>query len=210
MKHLTSTEIVQLLTALTERDVLQMQEYFDQTHKLPQDHGYLVNKRIRKEASVKALIAALHQSTNSSVREILCDLLGELHAKTAVSALIACLEDSSAHVRSAASDALAKIRSPQAGEALMKRMVAAETDIEEQRMVAVALGAVGHRPAVPLLIKTLSSVDPSLRGSAAWSLGALQAREALDALEQAYEREQETYPRERMQVALDIIQHPNA
>lgn len=69
-------------------------------------------------------------------------------------------------------------------------------------MIVVALGAVHHHAAVPLLIPMLTSDDPSLRGSAAWSLGALRAHDAAPALEAALRVEQVWYPRARMQVAL--------
>jgi HEAT repeat protein len=209
MKHLNALEIIQLLSSPTKIDSIRIQEYFDRTGKLPPDHGYIVKSQIRKEASIRELIAALHQTTNSHVREVLCDLLGELQAKTAFPVLITCLEDSAAGVRSSAADALAKIGNPLAGEALMKRFAGIETEIEVQRMIAVALGAVGYRPAIPLLIKALVSIDPDLRGSAAWSLGVLKSLEAANSLEQALSHEKELYPRERMKIALDTIQQVN-
>jgi HEAT repeat protein len=209
MKHLNVQEIIQLLSSTTESDTARIQEYFDRVGELPPDHGYVVKSRIRKEAPIKELIAALHQTTSSHVREVLCDLLGELQAKTAVAVLTTCLEDPSSGVRSSAADALAKIGNPLAGEALMKRFAGAETEVEVQRMIAVALGAVGYRPAIPLLIKALVRTDPGLRGSAAWSLGVLQASEAVNSLEQALSYEVEIYPRERLKIALDTIRQVN-
>jgi HEAT repeat protein len=74
-------------------------------------------------------------------------------------------------------------------------------------MIAVALGAVGHTPVISVLIEALRSPDEGLRGSAAWSLGALGAVKAHHALEQALSRETEWYPKERLREALQTINH---
>jgi len=115
------------------------------------DQGYLVKSHLRDKASIKELIAALQTSTIPDIREILCDVLGDLYAETAVPALIKCLDDPFSDVRSAAADALAKIRSPLAGEALMKHFTEQEKDMEVRRMIAVALGAVNYHPAIPAI-----------------------------------------------------------
>jgi HEAT repeat protein len=107
-------------------------------------------------------------------------------------------------VRSAAADALGKIRDARAGNALLRRFDL-ETDIGVKRMLAAVLGAVGHRPAIQLLVALLSSDDRSMRGSAAWALGNLRAEEAIAPLEESLTQETESYAIERMTQALEWI-----
>lgn len=186
MKNLTATEISQLLANLG-------------------NEGYSIKRRIRREAPLKEIIAALENSINPDMKEILCDILGELHAKMAVPALISCLDDPSPGVRSSAADALAKIGSPRAGEALLRRFSGEETEDEVRRMIALALGAVGYQPAIPKLIEALADPDSSLRGSVAWSLGALRANEAIDVLQQVLASETNPYAVARIQESLEAI-----
>ena len=72
-------------------------------------------------------------------------------------------------------------------------------------MLAAALGAVGYRPAIPLLVKALTNSDANWRGSAAWSLGALQAHEAVNALQSVLRFECHPYAMARMREALNTI-----
>jgi HEAT repeat protein len=62
-------------------------------------------------------------------------------------------------------------------------------------------GAVGHRPALSLLIEALKNPVGMLRGCSAWSLGALTAQEAAAALHQALAAEDDAYARTRLQIA---------
>ncbi len=169
------------------------------------DQGYLVKSHLCDKASVKELIAALQTSTTAYIREILCNVLADRYAETAVPALIKCLDDPFSGVRSAAADALATIRSPLAGEALMKHFSEQEKDMEVRRMLAVALGAVNYHPAIPVLIGALSASDASLRGSVAWSLGVLHAKEAINSLENALIYEKNSYASTSMIEALNAI-----
>lgn len=152
-----------------------------------------------------ALVEALRAAAGVIPRAVLCDALGFRHEKQAVGDLVACLEDESPGVRSSAADALAKIGDPAAGPALMARFELPDPDLGVRRMLLSALGAVGHREAIPLLIRWLGNPDPSQRGAAAWSLGAMRAEEALTALEEALEVERVAYPKERISAAIRAL-----
>lgn len=132
-----------------------------------------VQFRLRNEAPIKELIAALQMSRSSDERQVICDVLGYRYAKSAISVLIDCLDDESSGVRSSAADSLAKIGDSRAGAPLLHRFTDLEQKITVRRMLAVALGAVHYRPAIPFLIEALRHDDLSIRGSAAWSLGNL-------------------------------------
>ncbi|MFP4344973.1 MAG: HEAT repeat domain-containing protein [Anaerolineales bacterium] len=149
-------------------------------------------------------------SSNPTTVQILCDVLGELRAKEAVPKLIECLAHPSEGVRSSAADALAKVGAAEAGPMLLERFSGAETEISVVRMLAAALGAVGYRSAIPQLVEALKSPDASLRGSAAWSLGALEAREAGEALRLALQTEGNSYARARMKEAIDTLGNASA
>jgi HEAT repeat protein len=161
--------------------------------------------RLREAEPAAVLIEALQLAADDRRRMILCDVLGYRHEREAVAALVACLADPSTRVRSSAADALAKIGDPRAGDALLARFELPDPDLGVRRMLLAALGAVGHRPAIPRLIQWLSNPDPDQRGSAAWSLGALLADEALPALEAALAVETEWYPTDRMREAVRAI-----
>jgi HEAT repeat protein len=185
MKNLKASEIINLLGNLDE-------------------HEYYRECRVQRVATVKELIIALRTSTDPNVRRILCDMLGDRRAKTAVPTLIECLKDPSASVRAAAADSLGKIGSPSAGESLLVHFKQ-EKQEDARTMLAAALGAVGHRPAIPFLIEALSDPHRSLRGAAAWSLGVLRAEESVDALRSALAKETDSYPIARMEEALTLI-----
>lgn len=153
----------------------------------------------------EVLIDALGAAEGEVARAVLCDALGFRRESAAVAALVACLADDSASVRSSAADALGKIGDPAAGDALLARFELPDPDLGVRRMLLAALGAVGHRPAIPLLIRWLGNPDPSQRGAAAWSLGALGAEEALTALEEALRVERVAYPKERITAAIRAL-----
>ena len=173
--------------------------------KRPSEDRRLVDQLIAS-GDDDVLIEALRLADDERSRTVLCDVLGFRHASKAVDALIAVLDDPSSSVRSSAADALAKIGDGRAGPALMARFELPEPAITVRRMLLAALGAVGYRPAIPTLIQWLGNPDPSQRGSAAWSLGNMRAIEAIPALEEAFHRERQKYPRERILEALRLIQ----
>jgi len=185
MKNLKANEIIRLLGNLDE-------------------HEYYRERRVQRGATVKELIIALQTTTDPNVRRILCDMLGNRQAKTAVPMLLECLDDPSAGVRKAAADSLGKIGSPSAGESLLVHFKQ-EKQKDARVMLAAGLGAVRHRPSIPFLIEALSDSHPILRGLAAWSLGVLRAEEAVDSLRRALDKETDEFPKVRMEEALTLI-----
>lgn len=159
--------------------------------------------KLQREAPAKALIEALGKSTNNLTRCILCDILAERGTKTAVQAILKCLDEpTSDDLKDAAAEALGKIESPKAGEELLRHFLK-----EKRTWYAIALGAVGYRPAIPYLIDALTSSFGMVRGGAAWSLGELRAKEALAPLKQALPIETERYAQERMREAIALIEN---
>jgi epoxyqueuosine reductase len=73
------------------------------------------------------------------------------------------------------------------------------------RNVAVALGNLKSREAVPALTRALQDSEPLVRGHAAWALGRIGTPEALNALEQRQAVETEESVREEMGEALANI-----
>ena len=159
---------------------------------------------LQREASIKELKKALQQSQSPDVCRVLINILGYRHARSAVSLLLPYLDNEDSDIRSVTADALAAIKSPEAGAPLLWQYKV-ETERGPRNMIAVALGAVGHTAAIPVLIEALKCPDPGLRGSAAWSLGALGAVEALDDLQQALSKETAWYPTERLTEALAAV-----
>jgi HEAT repeat protein len=162
--------------------------------------------RLRTAGDAADLIAALQAATSDLARQILCDVLGARHERAAVDALVHCLADPSADVRSSAADALAAIRDHRAGPALLERLLLPEPDPAVLRMIVAALGAVQHRAAIPQLLPLIASPDPSMRGTVAWSLGALRAREALPVLRDALRVERVGYPAARLREAVALLE----
>jgi HEAT repeat protein len=164
-----------------------------------------VQLRLREAASILELRRALAQTTDAHSRQVLCDVLGFRHARSAVSELIECLSDPSEKVRASAADALGKIGDVRAGEVLMQAFEA-EAALPVRRTLACALGAVGHKPSISMLIECLKDSDSSLRGCAAWALGILRVTETADVLREALQRETESYPTARIREALELIE----
>ncbi|MFO0653370.1 MAG: HEAT repeat domain-containing protein [Polyangiales bacterium] len=151
------------------------------------------------------IVAALVRAPDTRSRRLLCDVLGFRKERVALDALVACLDDEAPGVRAAAADALAKLADERAGPALLARARMPESHLGTLAMIVAALGAVGHAPAVPLLVTFLRCDEPSLRGSAAWALGALRAIAALPDLRAALARERWPYPAERIRAAIAAL-----
>lgn len=137
---------------------------------------------------------------------ILCDIVGSRAETAAVPVLLHYLNDPSSGVRGAAADALGSIGDPASGPVLFAHFTNPQEEKPVLHLLAVALGVVGYRPAIPSLIHALGDPDHVLRGCAAWSLGELRALDAEPALRLAISQETDTgYPMERMQEALAAI-----
>jgi hypothetical protein len=122
-----------------------------------------------------------------------------------VGALISLLEDERPMVRFAAVQALARKEDPAAGSALLDRFTLPDPDIEVRRALIRALGAVGHRPAAPMLANWLSNPDPEQRIASAWSLARLEALEALPQVKEAYAMERSRLVRPHLKAALQKL-----
>jgi HEAT repeat protein len=164
--------------------------------------GIEVKDRLRYEPSGEALVEALRHASTDREREILCDVLGDRHEKLAINALVEQLAN--LEVRVSAADALAKIGEPAAG-GMLATYFERETVAGTRAMLAAALGAVGYEAAIPALIRALEDRSPSMRGSAAWSLGRLRAQAALEVLKNALAAESSGYARQRLEEAVDIL-----
>jgi epoxyqueuosine reductase len=70
------------------------------------------------------------------------------------------------------------------------------------RNVAVALGNWGDLAALPALVRALNDPEPLIRGHVAWALGRVATDEALYALEQARQQEDDAWVQEEIQLAL--------
>lgn len=161
-----------------------------------------LKRRLQRSARVKDLVEALRISKNDLTRRILCDILGARRARTAIPVLIECLSVPSAKLQGDAAEALGKIGSQKAGEALLQHFID-DPGVD----LAGALGGIGYRPAIPHLISALADPSMMVRGGAAWALGELRATEALQALEKALESEPEvnSYASRRMNEALERL-----
>ena len=195
------SDVLRLLQPPSERDLADIESVFQQTGSLHPKHRFMVKREIQRHTTVRTLILSLQQSTDPRASRILCELLGERHAKSAISALLACLTHDDSDVRYEAADALAKIREPATGPALCTHL-ATERETHVQAMLLLALGAVGYRAAIPYLITALSASDASVRASAAWSLGVLKASEAYQTLESIQANETDVYARKQIADAL--------
>ena len=170
----------------------------------PTEDGIPVYRQIKRRASIRSLIEALQDATSPLTRENVCDILGERHAVRAVPTLVNALRDPSDGVRSAAADALAKIGKASAGPALFEALQTEEEDGTRQIMI-LALGAVGFAPAIPTLIGLLEDPAAKVRGCAAWSLGALRAKQAAQWIQQSAERETSSFAQDYMREALRAL-----
>jgi HEAT repeat protein len=148
----------------------------------PAEDRSLVRLRILEEAPGDRVIESLRLARLADTCQILCDILGERCEAAAVPVLIDYLEHPAPPVRAAAADGLGKIGDSRAGPALYRRFTDREEDAGVKHMLAAALGATGHRPAIGRLILALEDADPVLRRTAAWSLGILGAAGAEEAL----------------------------
>jgi HEAT repeat protein len=169
----------------------------------PTENKLPLMSQLRREARIVELVTALSLADDEIIRCNLCDILAWRRAKTAVAVILACLDDpTSDDLKDTAAEALGKIKSPKAGEELLRHFLK-----EKRTWYAIALGAIGYRPAIPYLIDALASSSGMVRGGAAWSLGEFRAKEALDALETALAKETDSYGQARMTDAIETIKN---
>jgi HEAT repeat protein len=161
-----------------------------------------VKMELKRKANIRELINALMISKKIQTSRILCDILGERRAKSAIPVLIKCLNSRSEDLRENAAEAIGKIGGEEAGEELINQLRK-----KPNVWIAIALGAIKYKPSIPYLIIALTGPFPKVRGGAAWSLGEFMAKEALGELEKAFEKETDSYSKKRISVAIEIIRN---
>lgn len=164
--------------------------------------------RIEVEPSVADLAAKLESESDPGESQRLLGMLAEKHPAAAVPILIGSLDDVRPHVRWTAANALRQIGDVSAGPALLNRLLLPETDLDTRRILIRAVGTLRHTPAVPELISALRSSDAQQREAAAWALGALDAREALTAVIDAYATERDEHTKKQLQWTLRRLASP--
>jgi HEAT repeat protein len=169
------------------------------------DRLWYVQRWITRKADANELIVALEEATDPLLRQVLVQILWERCELAAVPAIIACLEDSSPEVRDVAADALHHLGDARAGTSLLKSFVQAGERHERRATLALALGSVGNRSAIPLLIEALHDSNGEVRAAAAWSLGMLGAREANDPLHLAFSIEADPWAKKDIEMAMTTI-----
>jgi HEAT repeat protein len=143
----------------------------------PSDDPRAVMWSLREDAPAGALAAALEAAEVPDTRQVLADMLGFQAAPEGVPALISALGDAQSGVRSSAADALGKVflthpdapRRDEAGAALLARW-RVEDRTPVKHMLAAAMGATRHEPALPVLREAAQADDAGLRDSARWAL----------------------------------------
>jgi HEAT repeat protein len=142
----------------------------------PGDDARELMRRLEAEASATALAGALSSAGRAHTRQLAADLLGRQAATAGAPQLLAALGDPDAGVRASAADALGRVLlthgpqvAPDAGPALL-RAWEKESDPAVRHMLAAALGAAGHREAIPLLRSAAASGDRGLEHAARWAL----------------------------------------
>jgi len=169
--------------------------------------------RIRREASIQEIVRALQTAPTWKVRYTLLYVLSWRGAKSPIPIIAAYLNDRSVQVRGAAANALYRlalihfgsIHDPEIGERLLRRFAGKEPDVDIHSTLALALGAVQDREAIPDLIHALTSDNEAKRRCAAIALSNLQAEEAVVPLRHAIQREQIPHTRAKMQPSLDRL-----
>ncbi|HKE78396.1 MAG TPA: HEAT repeat domain-containing protein [Solirubrobacteraceae bacterium] len=142
----------------------------------PGDDAREVMRRLEAEAPPAALAGALAGARRAHTRQLAADLLGRQADPEGAPQLLAALSDPDAGVRASAADALGKVLlthgpqvAPDAGTELL-RAWDRESDPAVRHMLAAALGAAGHREAIPLLRAAAASGDRGLEHAARWAL----------------------------------------
>jgi HEAT repeat protein len=186
MRHLTAQSII----ALLEKD---------------EDSKIETKQRIAEEAPAKEMILALQQAKTDMTRRVLCELLGKRHERRAVPLLMDLLDDPSEKVSYEAADALGHIGDPQAGKALYDNYQKAP-NMAHRQILACSLGSVKYTPATQKLIEALRDDNVVMRGCAAWALGRLGGDQALKALKELLQREQDSFVLSRLSPAIHLIE----
>jgi len=175
------------MSELTHVSALSPSEIVELLESETDSEGLLEKQRkILRKGKTPQLIAALRQASSPNSRRALCYALGRRCSSQAVPILVACLDDNDVDIRTEAAEALGNIGDPEAGPFLLDHFTRANLNSgDASNLLAYALGAVGYRPAIPALLKTVrESNSYVLRDTAALALGELGATEAEDVLKE--------------------------
>ena len=145
-------------------------------------------------------------SSDPALRSVAALGLGLAEVEAGVDPLIRTLRDASIDVRANSAWALGRLEN---GRALNPLVGLFRDDAEKVRLAAVS--AVGHMDdstsSIPALIRVVRQDNsPAVRRVAAWALGKLEAREAIDALSEALARDADVRVREMSAWALGNIE----
>jgi HEAT repeat protein len=139
-------------------------------------------KKIIRDAPMPELIASARVAPDAMSRQILSKILGRRCDPSAVDILIEHLSDPDPRVRTEAAEGLGNIGDARSGPALLQRYRLTAPGSVERHLVAFALGSVGYRPAITVLMEALQDPDSVLRDTAALALASLGAPQAFDSL----------------------------
>lgn len=146
----------------------------------PTDDRRPLMDELQARAPAGALAGALASAEQPLARQLAADLIGRRAEAEDAGALLQALHDPEPGVRASAADALGKVMlahgsdtAPEAGVALLTAYQS-EDDPGVRHMLAAALGASGHREAIPLLRAAAASEDRGLALAAQWALDRLE------------------------------------
>ena len=176
----------------------------------PSHVPFSLRRRLEDEVPETVVVAALEQVGDGDAQVMLMHALGHRGAVAALPEMITRLDDPDPDIRHYAADAIGDLGAvvtgrgerlpPEVGQALFDRY----TDGASSTMLS-AMGAVGYRPAIPLLITKLESPVWDERDLAAWALGFLRATEARDPLAAALAVEADAHAQGAMRWALERV-----
>jgi HEAT repeat protein len=150
-------------------------------------------RQLHKRGDVDGLVRELsnpyeEDPDGSAVRGFAARALWKLGARESVPHLLPLLDDPNRYVRSSVVVALGKIGDKSTATALLGALRKERSPIVKS-WLALSLGQLGHREAVPELIELLDSDVAHLRKNVASALADIGDRRAIDPLRQALRRE---------------------
>jgi HEAT repeat protein len=208
-KTLSADDVIAILEAPLDLSWRRRKVWDDDVTADPARHFYPRKVRLENEASVRALLKALAIGPTPRSRWVILGVLGHRGAKSAVPTIVNYLNDRSIRVRNEAADALWKLgdeHMPDIGAALLRQFDKSSNE-GIRSTLALALGKVQYRPAIPSLIASLRSKRDVNRRCVASALAELGAMEAVEPLQQAIAQEQHAHTRAEMSRYLDQLMH---
>ncbi|MCG3204215.1 MAG: hypothetical protein KCHDKBKB_00925 [Elusimicrobia bacterium] len=170
----------------------------------------IVQKKKAKPQEIKDLIAALqHTDTSIRVKERAAWALGELEAKSAVSALIEATQHKGLLVRSAAVHALIHLRSQAALPSLV-RIAESDPILSMRQDATLALGLLQTEKAIPPLVKLSEDPNPEIRGASVLAMASLHSKK--NNFSQIFEEmsaDASPYVQERVKRGWDVAKRSN-